>query len=316
MALILKTRPVPCTREITLPSAGYAYGDSLPAGKLLVQAFDWDAERVLFREPGTGSREMLRYVDVVNRVAKFPQGFDASNLLEGDLQYILLHARGLSYGTSYVFKSRCTHCRKEEDVDINIPDGMPMNRYPSDFPGTISCKLGEDDVEVRFITVKDDIECDNLTRQRISKKLIGKDAYDDDYGLHRLAMHIASVNGGRPDNLQETREWLKTLPVVQRAALTSFINELTPGASYKVSITCAHCSEGYEVMMPIGADFFRSGKRIDTSVLPGGVRIGVFGENELHEVSVSDGAEDNAPPPGGEETGGAKSAGGRGRTRP
>jgi len=297
MALNLKFKPRPAAKEITLPSAGYPYKETLPGGKLLVNAFDWDAERLLYKDPTrSSSKEMLRYIEVVKRVSSFPKDFDPAYLLEGDLQFILLHARSLSYGEEYSFNSRCPHCRKEEEVAIIIPDGMPVNRYPADFEGTIKYKSTEEnEIELRFLTVKDDMECDNLSRQRLSKNAIKKDGYDDDYQLNRLSKHLVSVNGGKAENLQEAREWLKSISSIERSEITTFINEVAPGASYRVPIDCIECAERYYTVMPIGADFFRPRKRTDAPVLPGGVRIGVFGTDIINEVAPSSGTEDDAP---------------------
>jgi hypothetical protein len=312
MPLNIKTKPQAVVKEILLPSAGYPYQDHIPGGRLLINAFDWDAERTLFKgvsEPG--NKEMLRYVEVANHICHFPKGFTAENLLEGDLQYILLEGRSLSYGEDYKFTTTCPECKKDEEANVKVPAHLPCNRFPSDFSGVAHLTTTESNiVGVRFLTAREEMDCENLTRQRIAKKVIEKNRYEDDLALTRLCKHIVSVNDGKPDSLEELRKWVKSIRVTEKSEILAFINHIAPGVNYRLEMECPECHSSYKILMPIGADFFRAGTQPNAEQLPPGVRIGVFGPDERSEVTPSSGEDvpvgDTSRVPGGEEQQGAK----------
>lgn len=293
MALNIKEPPKRSVKEIILPSSGYPYNGKIPGGRLLIQAFDWESERILFKAFETeGSKETLRYIETIKRVSKFPEGFDPETLLEGDLQYILMECRSLSYGETYSFQSKCPYCDYNEEVELKIPLFLPTNRYPSDFGGTLKIKTSNDNgVEIRFITIKQDMECENAARNKIAKKMIRKEDYDAEYSNSRVAYHIVSVNGGKPDSIDEVRNWLTQIPISERKEIIEFINRVSPGVSFNILITCEECGKDYERMLPIGADFFRARRRNNEEQLPRGVRIGVLGQTELSEFDPSPRAE-------------------------
>lgn len=188
----------------------------------------------------------------------------------------------------YSFDSKCPFCEHNESIELRIPLYLPTNRYPSDFKGIVKITTSQgNDVDIKFITVAQDIDCENLTRNRIAKKLISKDDYDIDYSNSRTAYHIAAVNKGKPDSLQEVRDWLNSIPISERKEINEFISKIAPGVSYNVQITCEECGKDYERLLPIGADFFRPRTVHHAEQLPRGVRIGVLGEDELSEFTPS-----------------------------
>jgi hypothetical protein len=289
MALNIKSLPKTVTKEILLPSGGYPYQGSIPGGRIIIKAFDWEAERLLFKGiESKGTREMLKYLEVIKRVCTLPTGFNVGSLLEGDVQYILLESRSLSYGPSYSFDSVCPECNKSENIVLDIPGQLSHNRYPSDFPGTVKVTTSDNDVvDIQFLSADDDIACENTTRQRISKRVVPQDSYEDDYALMRICKHIHALNGGTPDSIEEVRKWVSSLSVSIRSEITAFINKVTPGVSYSIDIVCPHCSHQYSRMLPISADFFRARTVPNAELLPTGVRIGVFGADERSEISPS-----------------------------
>lgn len=293
MALNITNKPPVVTEEITLPSSGYLYEGKIPNGILLIKALDWNAERYLFKaiEKG-GSNELRSLCEVVKRVAHLPEGFNVESLLESDLHYIILKTRSLSYGESYEFDATCSQCGKTEKVTLRIPDELPTNRFPADCDGLASITTSENNkVDIQFLTVKSVLTCESITRNRIATNLISKESYDDDFATNRIAAHIYAVNGGKPDNLDESRQWLNSISLIERNQIVSFINECTPGINYKIQMVCEFCKDSYELLMPVTVSFFRPKSRENERKLPRGFRSSVYGKDERSEFTSSAGKE-------------------------
>lgn len=279
MALKHNKSPKPSTREVTLPSEGYPY-EKLKGGKLVIKAFNWETETLFYSGGGTSLvKESARLTEVIKRIAIWPENFNVTDLLEGDSMYALLAAKSLSYDERYQFKTMCPACDSEEEHNLIIPDHMPANRYPQDFNGVLKVTTSDgNEVDLRFLTLRDDIECHRLARERVNKSLIPKDSLDADYAINRLCFSLIAANGGKPDTLQESRDFFREMNAVERGEIETFLVKYAPGINSNLSITCPQCGHKYDTVMPITTDFFRSKPRELSTELPRGTRIGTFGD--------------------------------------
>lgn len=295
--LKLKAQPRPTKDETFLPSGGYPYGDLLPDGRIIVSAFSWATEQLLFQGPqGKGKKQYSRYLDAIKQVADLPPDLSPKDLLGADMMYILLKARSLSYGESFTFASTCPSCGNKETVTVKIPEGMPHNRYPYDFredPYIDYETTVGNEIRIGFLRIKDELECETTIRSKVTSKQIPQDQFDSELARYQLAAHVKFVNGEKVTSIEDVVNWLdKSLQ--EKEEISSILQELAPGVSYSIPMVCevAECAHEYNAWMPIGSDFFRPRKRVNTKKLPAGVRIGVFGEDARCEVSPGSGTSD------------------------
>lgn len=286
MPLKLNTKPRKSNDEIVLPSGGYPY-KGIPNGRIIVSAFDWNSERLMFdpEQGGTITRQHLRFAEVLKQIGTFPAGFEAWDVLAADALYMILKARSLSYGETYSFETICPECGHKETISLSIPEDMPVNRYPSDFTGLLEYETKDGNkVKVRFLTLKNEMDAENTVRNKLSVKKITKEAYDSEVDDQTLAAHVTEVNGEKVESSEDVLEWLKSSPL-ERDEIRSFIGQVGPGVSNKIPIVCEKCGHRYNRTMQMGPQFFRPVRRAEVKGIPAGVRLGVFGPNERREVT-------------------------------
>jgi hypothetical protein len=283
--LTSKKPPGPSTKTIVLPSEGYPYTGypDLLGGNILVKAFTYDIESLMYGSQDSPSKQYARLLLVLKRIAEWPKEFEVKKLLEGDSAFIVTAARSISYpDQTYDFETTCDVCKEPETHHLRIPEQLPQNRYVSDFKGYITLETFNDNVlDIRFLTLEDDQECLRITRDRVSKKFVSEEMFDADYDLNRLGFHLLRANGQKPDHLEDARNFFKGLPFDEREEIKRTIRKHSPGLSSTFSINCPKCGNVYEAYMPLNMDFFRAGTRTIRVELLGGVRLGVKGPNDF-----------------------------------
>jgi hypothetical protein len=316
MPLKLNKPPGPSSKEIVLPSKGYPYKDfpDLAGGAVLVKAFTFDTEALMYGTSDSSTKQFSRLLEVLKKIAVWPAGFKPAKLLEGDSAIVVMTARALSYPEqTHVFETTCEHCGKPESHRLQIPQQLPQNCYPADFNGKLKITtFNENTIEMRFLTLEDDSECLRLTRDRVNLKLVPEDAFDADYQLHRLAIALVSANGEKPDNMDDARSFFKAMPFDEREEIHRVIRKHAPGLSSMLTIKCPNpdCEETYEAFLPLTMDFFRPRSGAVRAELPAGVRIGVSGPNDPGKGASSPTPNNDVRVSSGEERGGEETGGG------
>jgi hypothetical protein len=289
MPLKLNKPAGPSTKEITLPSEGYPYPQpELKGGQLLVRAFDFDTESLMYGTTDSTVKQFARLCTLLSRITTWPPGFKTAELLEGDSAFIVMAARSLTYPEQkYNFETSCEHCGEKEPFSLRIPDELPQNRYPADFLGYITLDtFNKNTLKMRFLTLADDAECTRISRDRVAKKAIKEDLFDSDYEINRLCFHLVEANGGKPENMEDSRQFFMKMSSDERAEIVRSLRRHAPGISSVLTINCPKCNGQYEAFVPLSADFFRPGAGTVRTILPGGVRISCFGPDDFRDKSL------------------------------
>ena len=158
MPLKLNKPPGPTTKEITLPSEGYPYPQpELKGGKILVKAFDFDTESLMYGTSDSSAKQFARLCTLLSRITTWPPGFRTQDLLEGDSAFIVMAARSLTYPEQkYDFETTCDHCGEKEPYSLRIPDELPQNRSPADFMGYITLEtFNTNIIKLRLLNLTD-----------------------------------------------------------------------------------------------------------------------------------------------------------------
>jgi hypothetical protein len=305
----------PSTKQITLPSEGYPYPQTeLKGGQLLVRAFDFDTESLMYGIADSSAKQFARLCTLLSRITTWPPGFKTADLLEGDSAFIVMAARSLSYPEQkYDFETTCDHCGEKEPYSLRIPDELPQNRYPADFLGSITLDtFNKNSLKMRFLTLADDAECTRIARDRIAKKAIKEELFDSDYEINRLCFHLVEANGTKPENMEDSRQFFMKMASDERGEIVRAMRRHAPGISSMLIINCPKCNGQYEAFIPLSTDFFRPGPGTVRTILPGGVRINCFGPDDFRDKPSRAGAanHDRVPRPVEKGAGGSGKAGG------
>jgi len=301
----------PSTKSITLPSEGYPYPQTeLKGGQLVVRAFDFDTESLMYGVADSSAKQFARLCTLLSRITTWPPGFKTADLLEGDSAFIVMAARSLTYPEQkYDFETTCDHCGEKEPFSLRIPDELPQNRYPADFPGFITLDtFNKNTLKMRFLTLADDAECTRITRDRIAKKAIKEELFDSDYEINRLCFHLVEANGSKPENLEDSRKFFMGMASDERGEIVRSMRRHAPGISSVLIINCPKCNGQYEAFVPLSTDFFRPGAGAVRTVLPRGVRINSFGPDDFRDKPPGPNTADHDRVPYSMEKGGGGGA--------
>jgi hypothetical protein len=242
------------SQVFTLPSHGFPYPDAFPEGRITVYPYNSEVEQTIADE---GIVPQERINKAVKCIAAFPEVFNTDDLLVGDQYYVFAASRSMSGDAQYKFKTQCSSCGKQEEHEFTLPNGLPIKEYPATFKEPLTFDLPDlkDTIGIRFLRVRDEkqIRLFCKTRKQVHNE------QGDITITARLASHIASVNDGQPDNLDEAYEYVKGLAGADFIKLRTEIQKSQPGLMQLLRVQCPHsdCNTVYTTVFPINADFFR-----------------------------------------------------------
>jgi hypothetical protein len=238
-----------------LPSRGLVYDKNSPLHNkesISIKAMTAKEEDILlsraFSKAGTTVSELLR-----SCISE--QGVDASHLLSGDRQSILVAIRITGYGSSYDAEVICPACvsRVKNQFDLSALTLHPLEIEPK-MPGINEFEfvlpVTKKRVIFKFLTGRDEEELSILTERR--RKLLG-DAAENPVTT-KLSHQIISIEGITDKNKIST--FVTNMPAADSRALRNYIEKNEPGIDMNVQMTCPNCSAESEVGLPIGPSFF------------------------------------------------------------
>jgi len=238
-----------------LPSRGlvYAKGSALHNKEAVsIKAMTAKEEDILlsraFSKAGTTVSELLRSCIADHNI-------DASQMLSGDRQSVLVAIRITGYGSSYDTDVICPECvsRVKYQFDLSSLALRPLEIEPKtaginefEFVLPVSKKR----VVFKFLTGRDEEELNVLTERR--KKLLGDNA--ENPVTTKLAHQIISIEGVTDKNKIST--FVGNMPAADSRALRSYIEKNEPGLDMNIQMVCPNCNAESEVGLPIGPTFF------------------------------------------------------------
>ena len=240
--------------SVPMPSAGSVYPEGNPLHNretIEIKAMTAREEDILM------SRALLKKGVVITELLKsciVDKNVDASEMLAGDRNAIMIAVRITGYGADYTVETNCPQCDSRETSTFNLGQ-MPIKRLtikPVE-PGAnlFSFKLpvSGQDIQFKFLTGRDDKEI-STTQDRLKKQGI----YLDNSITSKLQCAIQTISGNSDKNL--IANFVRNMPARDSLALRKFIENNEPGVEMKGWLECSACGEQSEVPVPVGASFF------------------------------------------------------------
>lgn len=225
------------TEIIDLPSKGrlYPIEHPLSSGQLEIKYMTAKEEDILttqsYIEKGIVLEKLLNSIIVTKDV-------DASDLIVGDREWVLLQTRILGYGPDYKFD----YNGKEYTIDLTK---VGFRGKPEEFNNSPYIEVTLP-ITQKVVTIKipngEDVEAitDEIRRLEELKQPVGLIST-------RFAHLIKSIDG---DETEETiRKFSREMPSRDSLYLRNFISEVTPDADLTTEI------DGGEVDIPVGINF-------------------------------------------------------------
>jgi len=239
-------------KQVTLPSKGIFYEDKIPEGLVNIEPMGTREEK-LFASGTSGSL-------VIDKV--FSSCVDCPipplDLVLGDRLFLLLQIRSISYGDEYSFPFRCSECNEKAWGSVSISK-LPIRYAKEGSSSTFSMLLPilGNEIEVRFLTGKDEIAVQRYVKQIASKR--GK-AGEAEY-VYRFARRIESIDG-QSVGIREAMELFESLKGEDSIYFRDEISEYEVGPELEIEVPCNYCNYlNGPMFMPMDTEFFRPRKR-------------------------------------------------------
>jgi hypothetical protein len=184
---------------------------------------------------------------------------NASDLLVGDRNAIIIAARASAYGHIYETSVTCPQCGESDKHNFNllepkayigtIDDSEYNIKKSGNGTYIITLPHTEIDVEVRLLTGLDE----NRLIQRIQKNMKKKEDVSTTIRDQMLA-YIVSVNGY--GGVEVIHHVVANITAKESRYLRGAYKTITPDLKISEHHECSSCSHEQELEVPFGADFF------------------------------------------------------------
>ncbi len=230
-----------------LPSKGKVYPQDI---ELLVKPLT-AGEEMSYTLERFGSSKANYYENLLNAI-EVKGDFDKNNILFGDIQYIDLYRRLISFELDekiMIKEKKCPHCNNDLLIEFFF-DEVEFEDFKEDIFNK-TYQFTEDDLKIIAspITIKDFLK---ISRKYLSNASKPEDLTD--YIFAYRAFHVKSVNEGRVfPNLEAMRNYLityfknlfkyKDVKVLQQLDVDMAV------IVKPIKVTCSECKEEVEVIL-------------------------------------------------------------------
>jgi hypothetical protein len=212
---------------ISLPSKCKTYKDVDPTS-IRIRPFKGRDEQLVAEMDLRNSKKNL--LELLKGIL---QGIDPNQLTTGDLSYILVWEAINSYTNLYPQKLTCQGCYQEVDTKIDL-NSLDKKELPDDFKQPFSVKLSKQEVNLRLLTLKDDIEIANFGTS-------GQPIY-----LYSFAMSIVDESISTIAKVKV----LEDMNALDLGKIRGFHEEFEHGPDFNAQYTCPKCGYEGRVFLP------------------------------------------------------------------
>lgn len=238
--------------NVPLASKGKVYQEEWLRDKEIIEirAMTAREEDILtsasYLKKGTVITELIKSCLIDKRI-------DASTLLTGDRNALMIAIRITGYGADYDAELECSECGAKYENTFDLaqlplnfleiePVEQGMNLFSFELPYT------KKTVQFRFLTGKDEEEIVAANAKMKKHGIIS-----DTTVTTNLIYSIQSIAG--ITDKSKISQFIKHMPARDSLALRSYIRDNEPGIDMKQEATCKMCGAVEEVSMPLGMSF-------------------------------------------------------------
>jgi len=243
-----------------LPSGGKLYlteeGEPIfPEGIVRMRPMTTQEEQLLASVKTRASRDQVMF----SLVGKCIVDEDAAKMsiddyLVGDVLYMLMVLRAVTWGPEYMFEVKCGECEKKFMVEIKTPEDLRVFAFGRDEEVSEAIKvdplpISKAKLTVRLLKVSDEKAIAEYARKR------GKD--QTQVAPYRFGRHILTWDGKDMTPDEASKKYLK-LHARDAEALRNAISDADCGIDLALSEECAFCGSENDVDFEFTSDFFSS----------------------------------------------------------
>ncbi len=236
------------TSEVTavnLPSRGALYGGRLPGGIVRIRPLTTREEKILTSPNARRDRVMYEIVaDCI--IEEDRKKLPIDEYLVGDIVYLFVMLRAVTYGPQYSFTATCQSCRKALPIDIGLPADLGIYTMEADFkePFWITLPKSGRKLGLRLFRVGDE-------------KAVADFSDKNDEYFFRIARHIAVVDGEQGE-IKTLMPFVQSLHALDAEAIREAVISADCGVDLQLDRNCISCGQPMQIFFEFTADFFRS----------------------------------------------------------
>lgn len=270
--------------ECTIPSKGIHY--NWTSGVIQVRAWGANIDKILATSRLAQSGQSIDYM--LAQCCKFPEGFEATQLLVGDQIFLLYYLRGITHGNIYEFVTTCPNpdCQATGTfmADLNelaqtivwADESLGKEPFKVKLP-YLSKKVGREIwVSLRYMRVTDSQYI--IRQRRATNRAVGRGGRArvrrrqqpgppqqqevqtgqidlDDSLMKNLETIVMNVMG--VEDRFKVRDFVAKLHSSDLAVIREWLRDHSPGIDTQVELNCGECGNEFRVMLPITEAFFR-----------------------------------------------------------
>lgn len=244
------------TEIVELPSKGKLYSDDHPLKDVesVEIKFMTTKEEDLLISPSLNEKGVA--IDRVIESLIISARVDATTLIPGDKNAILMAARKSAYGNEYQFSAFCQSCLNKNEIKANLDEIKTkeiiedeVSRYTETGNILISLPKSKVVVEVKILNSEDERIIEETTKKRLKNNLPAEEL------LTRYRRMIVSVDGSS-DTAAINNFVVNSLGIADSRFLRKKFMDMVPDVSFEYSHNCTNCGTLMEGGVPIGTDFF------------------------------------------------------------
>ena len=240
--------------SVPLPSSGILYSDnSALKNKETVQIKAMTA----LEEDILASQAYIKDGTVIDKLIQsclINKSINASDLVLGDRNSLMVAIRVTGYGGDYNITSKCNDCGHKNNVIVDLTD-LPLKRIKIppvreglnlfEFKLPVTKKL----VHFKFLDGHAEKES-----EAINKKYKELGIHKQDDVTSYLERVIVSIDGIEDKN--KITHFVKNMPALDSRKLRQHIKSNEPGIDMKWDFKCEKCSNDNKIALPITPEFF------------------------------------------------------------
>jgi len=240
--------------EVTLPSKGLLYDGKLPEGKIRVRPLTTREEKLLLSSKPDVRNKLIHTIVEDCIVEEDRRKMPFSKYLVGDVIYLFIFVRSLTYGADYTFMPACRYCGKPMKVDLRLPHDLGIYRLTDDTvePFVTKLPVGDTEVGLRLFRISD---------ERAVLEYMKRHKDEGAEVTYRLARHISAYDGQPVEN-PEDPEFLRmvgSMHARNAEHIRETIVDNDCGVDLQLDRDCTECGRANEdIYFEMTVDFFRS----------------------------------------------------------
>lgn len=238
--------------EVLLPSLGMFYDGALPEGKVRVRPLTTREEKLLISSRAEVRNKLIHTIVRDCIIEEDRKKLPFEKYLVGDVIYLFIYIRALTYGADYMFFPPCSYCKKPMKVQIVLPHDLGVYRFKEDSQEPFETTLPKSGkvISLRLLRIEDEKAIDDFAKTRRTE--------DDPEFAYRIARHVTKIDGEEVTDTAKIVPLVESLHALDSEHIRETIIDNDCGVDMQLERDCSECGLRNDIYFEMTVDFFRS----------------------------------------------------------